>query len=320
MHTTQAFKTQKLKQIKVDLTDYWTSNLWDIQDDFWDSFRNKKRTYQSSLIDFSVFSSNISHEVKFFYMFLLENRKITLTTAFSYGQVHQQLGVFLQKNYPYVCSFADIPAAKAKKQWRMYLLLQGFKSNARGEVRANIYRAMFCGILRFYNDFDDDRKEFEKDFWDARKIPGARITVSQSNYQLNFTDIPKVYRPLVKKYIQFRLTNKSVGQCMTDLIALRLFISFIHKIYPEWTNLNLLSRKDIEDYLLWYRAHTEGWKSCHKTYLLCLRLFIEHIQRAGYQEAPNVPAHMLLWKEDIPQPPRRTENDIKCIPKVFCDS
>ncbi len=49
--------------------------------------------------------------------------------------------------------------------------------------------------------------ELAKDIWDFRCIPGARYSDHYSNYLLNFTPVPDLFRSIVKHYFRFRLTK-----------------------------------------------------------------------------------------------------------------
>ena len=98
-------------------------------------------------------------------------------------------------------------------------------------------------------------------------------------------------------------------------MALRLFTKHIHTQEPSWNDLTKLTRKHMEDYLSWYKRYTDGWKSSHIEYIISLRIFLDYIQRAQYPEAPELPSACLLFKEDIPRRPQKTENDIKYIPE-----
>lgn len=73
-------------------------------------------------------------------------------------------------------------------------------------------------------------------------------------------------------------------------MSLRLFFGFLHERYSTWHDLMNLDRKDMEAYLSWSRAYTEGWKEQTYRYLISLKIFLEYIQRAQYPEAPELPS------------------------------
>lgn len=103
---------------------------------------------------------------------------------------------------------------------------------------------------------------------------------------------------VVKRYIKFRLSYLSHGQCRTDIMGIQLFLNFINSRYPTWDNLNLLTRTDVEDYMTWYNSYTEGYKGTKKSYLIALHRFLDNIQKFDYVEAPEKPVSMLIFKED----------------------
>lgn len=201
-------------------------------------------------------------------------------------------------------------------KWRSYLIKQGFKINKDGRLSSFNYESFLQQVYWFMLNFYDDREEFEKDIWDLRKIPGTKYTQNLAHYLLSFENIPLSFRPLVKRYLKVRVTIRSHSQCASDLLALRLFLCFIHRQYPHWNDIKDLSRKDIEDYLTWCRSYTEGRQDIY--YYRCLvnlRSFFNYIQQAGYLEAPEKPHFSLLLKEDFPKLAKRTEENIKFIPE-----
>lgn len=200
-------------------------------------------------------------------------------------------------------------------KWRSYLVDQGLSVNKKGRLSTNIYETLLRQACQYMVNFYDEREEFEKDIWDMRKIPGARYSQNKSEYLLSFKDIPLPFRPLAKRYLKVRVGIRSHSQCENYLMALRLFLGFIHKQYPHWKDLKGLSRKDMESFLVWYQSYTEGWRKQHYEYLVSLRIFLDYIQRAEYPEAPGKPHLLLLFKEDFPKRSHRSEDDIKYIPE-----
>lgn len=200
---------------------------------------------------------------------------------------------------------------KVMIKWRSYLIEQRLSVYKDGRLSSSIYETLLQQVYQFMINFYDDREEFAKDVWDVRKIPGAKYTQNLANYLLSFEDIPLPFQPLAKKYLKVRVGIRSCSQCTTDLMALRLFLRFIHEQYPHWKDLRSLSRKDIENYLAWYRSYTEGWQEQHYDCLVSLQGFFDYIQRAGYPEAPEKPHFSLLFKEDFPKLAKKSEEDIK---------
>ena len=115
--------------------------------------------------------------------------------------------------------------------------------------------------------------------------------------------------------MKVRIGKCSQSQCEYDLFSLRLFFKFIHGKYPDWQDIKSLSRKDMEDYLSWYRSYIAERPGSHLSYLISLRSFLAYIQKAEYPEAPEKPFFMLIFDEDMPPTSQITENDIKYIPE-----
>lgn len=306
---------EKTQEISSFLTGYWENDIWDISDPFFDNLRPTKWELSSKRVDFSGFTTPIKNEVKYMFAYRLHNQKMRVKTSIVYGTILKHLSTFLHTYYADIASLIDIPYDKALLKWRTYLINKGFNIRNDGRLSSVSYEVIFNQLYSFYQNFYDTRNEYEKDIWDCRKIPGAKITQDGTDYYLNFTDIPDCFCGLVKRYIKFRTTANSQSQCSTDIMALRLFLNFVHKQQPAWKELKLLSRNNIEDYLSWYQKYTEGWKASHIDYMISLRIFLDYIQRAQYPEAPDTPSVLLLFKEDIPKKSHRSENDIKSIPE-----
>ncbi|WP_339279003.1 tyrosine-type recombinase/integrase [Paenibacillus sp. FSL W8-1187] len=311
-----AYSTQttveKKNKISELLSGYWGNDVWDCRDSFFDSLRSEKWNFPKKTIDFSGFRQSIRNEIKYMYAYQLKEEKIKLTTVFSYGVALKHFAEFLSKQYPHITSIAEIPHAKVLLQWRSFLIDRGIKINDKGELTSH-YKAIFNQLYSFFVNLYDTRDEYEKDVWDCRNIPGAKITENKSQYLLDFSNVPLEFRELAKRYIKYRTTNNSQNQCTVDIVALRLFFNHIHSQEPTWKDLTMLTRKHMENYLAWYRGHTEGMVAMHIKCLVSLRKFLEYSQQAMFPEAPELPVVCLLFKEDIPKQPQRTDEDVKYI-------
>ena len=56
-------------------------------------------------------------------------------------------------------------------------------------------------------------------------------------------------------------------------------------------------------------------KYSQKEVIIVLNVFLETIEKLQFDEAPALPVNLLLFKEDIPRPVKKSENDIKYIPE-----
>ncbi len=299
----------KWQEIEDTLAGFWEQDLWNVYDPVFDEFRPDKWTTHGKTIDFSCLQSGIKDEIKFFLVRNLQEHTMQLgTVVVHYGSCFVRLAEFFKRAYPRVGSLVNLDIEKAMIGWRSYLIGQGLKVTKNNQA---VLQQSYYFMVNFY----DDREEFEKDIWDIRNIPGVRYGQQEIGYRLSFKDLPRHFLPLVKKYFKTRVAIQSYSNCRSDLIALRLFLRFIYNQFPHWKDLKELSRKDMENYLTWYRPRTEDLKKKHYDYLISLKTFIKYIQLAGYPEAPVKPHYSLLFKEDFPRLPYKSEEDIKYIPE-----
>jgi len=305
---------EKMNEINSSLVGYWQNDVWDINDSFFDDIRpiNWNRT---KIIDLSSLPLVLRNEMKYFFVKRLKDKTLQLHTMSNYGTCIRYFAEFLKHYYPKVTSFIDIAPEKVMLKWRSYLVTKGLKVNKDGHIATRYYETMINQLFIFFINNYDTRNEFDKDIWDSRKIPGAKFTKTQAHYTLNFTDIPLVFRALVKKFIKIRIGSISLIQCAADKIGIKLFLIFINKLHPTWDGLQKLSRIDMEEYLVWSKKHNDGREKSQINHLVNLRTFLNYIQRAEYPEAPKRSINLLLWKEDFPRQPQKTENSIKFIPE-----
>jgi integrase len=310
----------KIHEIEGALTGYWKQDRWYFLDTVFDEFRPKSWASVHKSIDFSQLQPGIKDEIKFFIIRRLQEHTLRLHTVLNYGLHISRLAEFLKRAYPGIGSLTNLDIEKTMTRWRSYLVEQGLSivqsRNRQGYKGVSAYVTLLQQPYEFMFNFYDDREEFEKDIWDVRKIPGARYAQTKSGFRLSFEGIPLSFRTLAKKYSKARLSIRSFSQCECDLMALHLFLCFIHKQYPRWKDLRELSRQDIENYLIWLQMCSEGLKTKHYRYLCSLQTFLDYIQRAGYPDAPEKPHHMLLFKEDYPRRDRQSELNIKYIPEM----
>lgn len=126
-----------------------------------------------------------------------------------------------------------------------------------GEYKTKAPQAAF--LRKMYEKLyylTDTREEWEKDKWDARvlnKKYGISYNTSDTHYYIDFTTIHNdVFKQHVKKYIKTRLLGGkkfSLGTAMNYLRFVPRFLNFISQLEPNWSNLNNLTRKHIENYL-----------------------------------------------------------------------
>ena len=289
--------------------------IFGVDHNSFDVFRKTISDKSFQKINFSYFSAELKNEVKYFVLDRLINQEVRLynTIIINYSRTFKHLAAFLYKYYPEINSFATLDIFKTLIQYKNFLIERGI--SVRSDGKLNKWENSLNQLYLFYENYYDIREEFEKDIWDIRKIPGIKVVAHEAKYLLNFEGIPEPFLNMVKRYIKFRMTIRSHGQCCLDIRAVRFFLIFINEKYSLWKNLSPLSRKDVEEYLIWYRKITNEHKKAQIQYLISLRVFLETIELHQYQEAPKKPIALLLFREDLPRYERLSENNIKYIPE-----
>jgi hypothetical protein len=153
---------------------------------------------------------------------------------------------------------------------------------------------------------DPVEEEFAKDVWNVRRIPGARYAAHKSDHMLNFTHIPSAFRPVVKRFLRFRLVQHSHSNCQTTLRYLQIFLEFYVAFHATANDFRLLDRRDIEAYLLYLRG-TIGTKNRYGKEITRSHMweavtqlwhFLDYLERTSSTEAPLTPVGKLIWPGD----------------------
>ena len=295
----------KTNIIENSITGYWKTDIWDFKSVELNKYNPKELTV-SGCFDFTGFQEYIKREIKYFFLFKMESKLLTMGSMYNTARRINLVKEFLNKHYPYIDSFTEINYEKGLMKWRTFLVDKKYKINGKGEISNLMARSILRQILEFFESFYDTRIEYEKDIWDIRKIDKSKIAITQSKYTLNFKEVPEQFKDLLKTYIKMCVSRYSIGYCESKIINLRLFLNFISERHNKWQDLKHLSRKDIEDYIPWIIKYYEE-KDTEKTQdrvidnLLRLRGFIEFIQISEYPGAPIKPVAFLIFKEDIPR-------------------
>lgn len=267
-------------------------------------------------MNFTFFSPKIKNEVKFFIITRVQNDELQLYSAIhNYGRSFKRLADFLATYYPNLNSFVELDINKALMQLRSYLSEKGLSIRTYAKRKLSNYENLLKRLFLFYHEYHDIRTEFEKDVWDVRNIPGAKYPDHESRHILNFEGIPSPFLDLAKRYLKFRISHLSIGQCTLDLRVLKLFLRFLYDRHSSWINLKTLARKDMEDFFAWHTKEFRDKVLTKRYNIITLKVFLENIEKLQFVEAPELSVNLLLFKEDIPRTMTKTENNIKYIPE-----
>lgn len=309
--------TINLEQPDV-LNEPWNNDLWDLNTIFQEIY-NPKHMKLSGALDFTRLKSEIlKREIKIYLAERIENRIVTAGSVEYKFKIYNYLIEFISR-YKTIETFKQIECSRINIELQDYCIFKKFSSSDIKYIQAAIVQ-----LKKYWTILYDTRDEYEKDIWDIRKINPAKVSLSQTKYHLKFTDVPDIYKNLIKRYMRVRVQKDSFGYSEKRLYSVRLFLTFIFKQHSEWTDLKMLSRDDIEKFISWIhewfenrgtqRIDMQVWNV-----LIDSRNFIEYIQLAEYDEAPLKLVTRLFFKEDRPSKPLWNLNNEKYIHKCVLD-
>ncbi|SDX73427.1 MULTISPECIES: tyrosine-type recombinase/integrase [Bacillaceae] len=282
---------------------------------------------------FECDSSTINMELKFVFFSQLFSDRWALRSLFK-GLNHsvKLLGEYLEERHPNLTSLLDLDIEKEEKLWIFWLNRKGIKTRyittLRGEeinaktLPAKSIRMIYNPLLRL----TDTRDEWEKDRWDIRELNKRYdfgFNVSSTSYYIDFLGIENnSFRKVFKEYIKGRLIsgkNFVWGTSLQYKVFVGNFLNSISKQNPKWNDLRELERKHLEKYLEELNEHTTKLtnpKSYINKALKLIRNFIRDLQTFEKFEdfAPKKTVHRLIYSEDIPTVPKKSDDDINYIP------
>lgn len=334
--------TVKIKLVKDDY--FFINDIWNVNDigqipSFQERFNKYKHKRTNNKIKFAIERITISQELKFVFYCFLFKYDLSFSTVFkTYAPYVQNLSQFLNEKHAQLHSLLDLNIDKAEKEWIWWLDNNGFKtfkSQKRLEYGGGDYKFKTSRANFLRNAYEkllyvtDTREEWEKDRWDVRALHqkyGISYNPSSSHYYLDFTTIHNdVFKQHLKKYIKTRLLGGrkfSWGSASNYSKYVTRFLNFISQLEPNWSSLNTLTRKHIENYLEYLHYHAKNnLKSKdanpkgHITGNLTLvYTFLQDTQRFEYSIAPKKSIYRLIYSEDYPKVDKKSDDDIDYIP------
>ena len=174
-------------------------------------------------------------------------------------------------------------------------------------------------VIHFITDYYDERPEFEKDTWQANRIPGVKRSAAEKRleHSVSFKVIPVDYRNMAKRFMSRLIVRRSWSYCNEMLIFIKYFFKSFYEHGYENGFLKQLNRKDIEAYLGWVAADYADKNATFRSKSVAyIRQFIDYVQLAEYEQAPLKDVNRLLFDDDIPRRERATDTmgKIKYIP------
>ncbi|MCH5583494.1 tyrosine-type recombinase/integrase [Shimazuella sp. AN120528] len=301
---------ERVNEMNQMINGYWERDRWNLCDSFFGRENQPLNVIHTEDIDFSrILNPSLRIESKYYFAKRLTEKTLKLGSMSTYRKGIHSLAIFLNQYYPTANSFVEILYDKAKIQHRSFLISRNIRLHNK---KTTPHETVFKQLCKFYHDFYDTRDEFDKDIWDIRKIPGAKLSLTKTEYLLTFDSIPEKYRPFVKRYFKMKVYLIGINQLRENRIALAMFFRFLEEHYPEWIDLSRLNRGHMEKYMVW---HKENYPQLTKNYWSSLYVFLEYIERAEYPEAPKISVNRLLFREEITKKPLTYRSAAKYIPE-----
>ena len=260
--------------------------------------------------DFSAYrSETLKTEMKFYLLHAMKTGKMTaVSICRRYGRAIANIGAFLSRE-SVGSSFRDLDICDN---------LSGLEEASETEKCA--YISLKNATIRFITDFYGSNDETSRDVWRAVHVPGARISAAakRTKPSMNFTEIPHDYRSMVKRFMSRLVIKRSWSYCTEMLIYIRYFFGAFYRNGYTHGFLEVLERRDVENYLVWvaddYADKNATTRSKAVSYI---RNFLDYIQLAEYEQAPEKDVTRLIFDDDIPKRERLEDTmaKIKYIPE-----
>ncbi|WP_205911129.1 tyrosine-type recombinase/integrase [Clostridium sp. FAM 1755] len=276
---------------------YWLENdKWDFTREFFIG----KKIYASRYINFSSFNNEyIKNEVKYYILFSFKEKYLTKKSMLEVSYRLRSMGNFFDKYYKDLNTLSVLNNDCIIK-WSAFLI----DNVVNTKFSLQTCKSKMVSLLYFIKDFYDDREETEKDIWYSKNIKGLKIRATQNrkSSSLNFNNIPVYYKEVVKRYFRHIIWKKSFDHCFNILVYLKYFFGFYYSSGYIDGFIEKFTRADIEKYInfLYQDKATASTHEKHR-YLSQIRIFLEYIQMAQFDKAPQKDINYLIFKDDMPK-------------------
>ncbi len=280
---------------------YWLKNdKWDLTKDF---FVGKViRSYKN--INFSNINNEaLKNELKFYIIYSFKENLLKNSYIVCLASTLKHFSDFLNSYYLRCITFNIINGDDFKFKFKNYLMNVGFKISDKGKINATEMNNILY-VIDFIQNYYDDREETEKDIWYSKNIKGLKIRATQNrkSSSLNFNEIPEYYKETVKRYFRHIIWKKSFDHCFNILVYLRYFFKFYYSLGYKDGFIESLTRTDIEKYVSFlYQDKANASTHEKHRYLSQIRIFLEYIQLAQFETAPQKEINYLVFKDDMPK-------------------
>ncbi len=266
----------------------------------------------------------LKDELKAYFIYLLDEKKISFTQIMSYHKMFQTFAEFLGSSNLFFSSILDRSIEDITLSYRTWRAEHGLKitsaqRKALSETMEPIiyeYDAVPIQQVKNFWNYTLERKqrnvpEFEKDIWDVRNLPiKVEICEARPRYKIRFDGIHQpFFKAMCKRYIYHRLQTKAFETSYVQMFALRNLSDFLVSEDLEIQSFNDLSRVDIEhffDYMGTLGLPDERVK----VRIGSVKQFFDESLLLGI---PGAPSKTLITLAD-------THRQHKTMPKFFSDN
>lgn len=258
------------------------------------------------LADFQSYQpENLKNEMKYYLLWSMKNKYLTADTVNRcYGKAIETMGKHLSNRG--IQSFRNLHD-KPLPEWVI-------------QAESKPYRNLYHRVVCFISDYYDERSEFEKDVWNAVRIPGVKQSAAERrlNHSISFKEIVPNYREVAKRFFSRLIVRRSWSYCNEMLVLVKYFFRAFYEHGYEDGFLEKLNRKDMEQYFTWVAAdYADRNATFRSKAVVYIRQFIDYIQLAEYEEAPEKDINRLIFNDDIPRRERASDTmeKVKYIPE-----
>lgn len=276
--------------------------MWDLSAEVFRTEKINTGKKKGILADFTSFrNATLKREMKFYLLHALREKTLCVANIHvHYKGIVNQIGI-----HQTVSSFERAEVVD---------LYYAGKENTR------LAEGMQKNVIHFMTEFYDERPEQERDIWHAQLIPGVKLSAALKRQKpsMSFEKIPDYYKGSVKRYMKTLIYRRSWSFCTELLMYIRYFYQGYYTHGYKDGFQEKLTRLDVEKYLGWVAKDYEHNNATFRSKAVSfIRNWLDFIQLAEFEEAPEKDITRLVFEEDVPKRERAadTMEKIKYIPE-----
>lgn len=293
----------KEEEINEYISGYWNDeDVWDLSAEVFRTEKINTGKKKGILADFTSFrNATLKREMKFYLLHALREKTLCVANIHvHYKGIVNQIGI-----HQTVSSFERAEVVD---------LYYAGKENTR------LAESMQKNVIHFMTEFYDERPEQERDIWHAQLIPGVKLSAALKRQKpsMSFEKIPDYYKGSVKRYMKTLIYRRSWSFCTELLMYIRYFYQGYYTHGYKDGFQEKLTRLDVEKYLGWVAKDYEHNNATFRSKAVSfIRNWLDFIQLAEFEEAPEKDITRLVFEEDVPKRERAadTMEKIKYIPE-----